>query len=325
MNQSCSFVGCQNLGLCSNGVCNCNAGYYGTYCENRWSDANPPVWYFFRWFSVVLNILLVALSIALCVPYWLRGTVTFPRINKPIAAQLTLAGASLATVLTYSIDPFRFVASEYGYLTPSYRAGLSVISNLGLGLIACAYSFMGAAWITIRSSHGSRDGSWSVPATIMFWSVYVLSVVMAGVCAGLWMVLSNNLPDYIYYGFICLFIVVFSALICWASISTMRDLKRFAAKNTGTQRSVAMHVLVIGLAYLGALAILISTIVAPVNVSFASFIIARCFISMLVSVTVRVILAVHYRWKEDVTFSLRSTNLTSHDRESSIKLEATEL
>ncbi len=300
---SCGSNGpCLNLAPCSGRNCTCAVGYFGPQCESRWKDTDPTAFAAVQYTLLSLNALVFVMCVVLVCQYWFKRVIAFPRLNKAMCAQATLAASSVFGLLTYAVDPYRFVASAGGYLTQSYRAGLSVLSNLFLGLVGCAYLFLAATWLTIMTSEGrwARD-EWTIAASVSFFVLCALILIMSGVCAALWMVLLTSLADTIFLVFLAVIAVAISVTVLIGAISTVRDLHRFQAKNKTLTRSVATHAITVVVGVVMCAVLLAALSLGPVNTSFAAFLYARTLVPGLAAVAMRLVLMWHYRQRDRLT------------------------
>merc|ERR1711991_715152 len=101
------------------------------------------------------NYTLIALNSAL-VLLFLHARVE--RWNREMGGLIILLFAAAFALALGATDPFRFKAADGGYLTLSYYAGLSFVSNMSLALVVAAYGCLAASWVSLAQS--TRSLTW---------------------------------------------------------------------------------------------------------------------------------------------------------------------
>jgi hypothetical protein len=189
-----------------------------------------------QWLLFALNVLCCGLAAF----FFVKQVYQSRCVGKEAMCQATVFASSIFGCLVYGIDPFRFIASANGYLTSSYRAGLTVLTNLNLALICCGYAFVTAGWISIQSRQVLVTG-YSVLGWIVFAALWIISLVSAGVCAALWLVFETSTADTIFY-IILLVLTVFIIVVCFScAFRALAQLRKFRDKNTTLFARLAWH------------------------------------------------------------------------------------
>lgn len=273
-------------------------GYHGGFCELRWMDDNPTLWEAFRWTAVGINIVLALLSTLFVLQYWWRKAVEFPRLSKPMIAQVCLVVSLFVQTVVFALDPYRFYSYAGGWLTVPYGAGMVFLNGLSLPLLLCAYAFVAAFWVTVRSKQPREaPDQWSTMGAITFWAVALGGLLSAVVNAVVWGVTQTPLIDKLYFGWLLGLAGFMCVILGITSISTLVELRRFSTKNAELSKSVARHALIMAIVFGAALVGLIITISVRSADNYAAFMIARNLVPLLLGYMVRLTLAIYYKHK----------------------------
>jgi hypothetical protein len=260
-------------------------------------DDNPNLWEMFRWSAVGINFVIGLVSVLFFLQYWWRGVVTFPRVNKPMIAQVFLFLSAVVQSVSFSIDPYRFYSYAGGWLTSPLNTGLIFFNALSLPLLLCAYAFLTAFWVTLRSKEPRESPeAWSTWGTVAYYTMAIGGMLSAPVAAIVWHFTHTIHMDKLYFGWMGAFSGVMCVILAVTTLSTLKDLKQFSTKNAELSKSVARHALAMGLVFTSAVVALIITLAAAKD-TFGGFFGGRNIAPYLIGTVVRVALAIYYKHK----------------------------
>lgn len=281
---------------CSTTSCVCRLGFHGTDCSMPWSSVNYSSWQGVRYMWAALNgVVLILATFFFLLHLWKTRKVT-----KGAIGELFIMASALMGMLTFAIDPLRFVAVTEGFYTPGYRAGMSVLSNLYIGFISCAYSVLVAQWLSIRAPDMLAPDEWTTRATVFAVTMSTIVILTAFVCAGLLAVSdSADTALYVIFGAITVFQCVVQMGSC---ILTLRDLSRLeTVKNHTALKRVTIHSLIWGSLVLVAVATLVMAIASSTfNSTFELFLGVQFSLPALTAIIVRVAFSFHFRYRSPV-------------------------
>lgn len=106
------------------------------------------------------------------------------------------------------------------------------LNGLSLPLLLCAYAFIAAFWITLRSKERRESpDQWSRGGLIAYVSISSLAVLSTIITTVIWSVTHSPIFDKIHFIMLGVLAFVMCIIIGVTTISTLLDLRRFSTKN----------------------------------------------------------------------------------------------